>query len=71
MEAAWFCSVIRIILQFCKENSLMDSFNAIQVGAEHQTEITLNAKSWLQIACIACGVQIDVLAARRTSVRCP
>jgi hypothetical protein len=26
-----FCSVIKIILQFCKENSLVESFNAIQV----------------------------------------
>ena len=25
------CSVIKIILQFCKENSLSESFNAIQV----------------------------------------
>ena len=25
------CSVIKIILQFCKENSLTESFNAIQV----------------------------------------
>ena len=25
------CSVIKIILQFCKENSLVESFNAIQV----------------------------------------
>lgn len=28
---ALFCSVIKIILQFCKENSLLESFNAIQV----------------------------------------
>ena len=27
------CSVIKIILQFCKENGLTESFNAIQVGA--------------------------------------
>ena len=25
------CSVIKIILQFCKENGLTESFNAIQV----------------------------------------
>ena len=27
------CSVIKIILQFCKENSLLDSLTAIQVDA--------------------------------------
>lgn len=27
------CSVIKIILQFCKENGLTESFNAIQVRA--------------------------------------
>ena len=27
------CSVIKIILQFCKENGLAESFNAIQVTA--------------------------------------
>ena len=27
-----WCSVIKIILQFCKENSLTDSFNTLQVG---------------------------------------
>ena len=28
----WICSLIRIILQFLKENSLLQTFDSLQVG---------------------------------------
>jgi hypothetical protein len=33
------CSVIKVILQFCKENGLTESFNALQVSLSRSSSV--------------------------------